>query len=85
MKDFLSFVPGSFAKGVSHQLSKASFDANAFKRFMNLNTCVSKTLIRLSRRVRWLMKASSDDLEHTGAGWAGLVGRLVGVGDGLGG
>ena len=56
---------------------------NAFKRFMNLNKCVSKTLIRLSRCVRWLMKASSDDLEHTGAGWAGLVGRLVGVGDGL--
>ena len=27
------------------------------------------------------MKASSDDLEHAGAGWAGLVGRLVGVGD----
>ena len=50
---------------------------------MNLNKCVSKTLIRLSRCVRWLMKASSDDLEHTGAGWAGLVGRLVGVGDGL--
>ena len=32
-----------------------------------------------------LIKASSGDLEHTGAGWAGLFGRLVGIGDGLAG
>ena len=32
-----------------------------------------------------LMKASSGALEHTGAGWAGIFGRLVGTGDGLAG
>ena len=29
------------------------------------------------------MKALSSDLKHTGAGWAELVGRLVGVGGAL--
>ena len=47
----------------------------------NLDTCVSKTLIRLIRCVRWLEKAWSGELEHAGAGWAGLLGRLVGSRD----
>ena len=37
-------------------------------------------------KVLWMvMKASSGDLEHTGAGLAGRFGRLVGVGDGVAG
>ena len=33
----------------------------------------------------WLTKASPGDLEHNGAGWAGLFGRVAGIGDTLAG